>query len=271
MKGKTMKLSVFYDHILQAANQTGRSVEELLSEVREAGIEAVEIHMTDLLEHEETYALLKQAGLLVSCVYEFYEMELKSETQKARLHIETAGKVGAKRILVVPGFLTEEDAKQLKDFVMDGERVTAFLNHNESARRMARGLSEIVTLGEAAGVTVTIEDFDDMKSPIASVNGMLWFLRQIPQLKVTFDTGNFITHGEDLLEAWESLQEYVVHVHCKDRSTIPVAVGEGYIPISSILNRLKQQNYDGYLAIEHFDAGNQAESMKKSASFLLGC
>ena len=31
---------------------------------------------------------------------------------------------------------------------------------------------------------------------------------------------------------------------------------------TSILTRLKQQNYDGYLAIEHFDAGNQAESMK---------
>ena len=39
---------------------------------------------------------------------------------------------------------------------------------------------------------------------------------------------------------------------------------------TSILTRLKQQNYDGYLAIEHFDAGNQAESMKKSALFLLG-
>lgn len=43
-----MKLSVFYDHILQAAEQTGKPLTELLRNVKNAGIEAVEINMSYL-------------------------------------------------------------------------------------------------------------------------------------------------------------------------------------------------------------------------------
>ncbi len=38
-----MKLSVFYDHILQAHEQTGRPVPELLQFCRSLGIDAVEM------------------------------------------------------------------------------------------------------------------------------------------------------------------------------------------------------------------------------------
>ncbi|WP_075678601.1 hypothetical protein [Roseburia sp. 831b] len=63
-----MKISVFYDHILQAAEQTGKPLTELLSNVKNAGIEAVEINMSYLSQQEQTYALLEEAGLKVSCV-----------------------------------------------------------------------------------------------------------------------------------------------------------------------------------------------------------
>ena len=70
-----MKISVFYDHILQAAEQTGKEIPFLLQEAKDSGIDAVEINMTYLNEHEETYGLLKDAQLDVNCVYEFYEMD----------------------------------------------------------------------------------------------------------------------------------------------------------------------------------------------------
>ena len=66
-------------------------------------------------------------------------------------------------------------------------------------------------------ITVVIEDFDDRNSPIACVSGMKWFAEQVPGLCFTFDTGNFIIHGEDIFAAWEELKDKVVHVHCKDR------------------------------------------------------
>lgn len=264
-----MKLSVFYDHILQAAWQTGKPLAELVNGVRRAGIEAVEINMSYLCEHEETFELLKEAQLHISCVYEFYEMEQKDEKEKAKKHIETARKAGAEKILVVPGFLSEEEAKVMKACVADYAKTEDFLNKNEKALRMAKGLEKIVTWGTDADITVTVEDFDDAKSPLSCVNGVRWFLERIPQLKGTFDTGNFIIHGEDVLAAWDLLKERIVHVHCKDRGSQSVAVGDGYIPMKAVLNKIKRSEYEGYLAIEHFDAVNQETCMENSAAFLL--
>lgn len=265
-----MMLSVFYDHILQAASQVGKSLPELLHGVRAAGMEAVEINMTYLCEHEETYELLQKANLHVSCVYEFYEMEHKDERERAKKHIDTARKAGAGKILVVPGFLSEKEVGVMKECVSDYDKAESFLKKNTKALRMLEGLSEIVTLGKKNSIQVTIEDFDDIKSPISCVNGLKWFLSCIPDLKVTFDTGNFIIHGENVLEAWEALKDRVVHIHCKDRGNQPVAVGDGNIPMRDILHSIRESGYDGYLAIEHFDATDQEACMKKSADFLGG-
>ena len=261
-------VSVFYDHILQAAEQTGKPLKELLNGARGAGIEAVEINMTYLYSHEETYDLLREAGLHISCIYEFYEMDHKDEKEKAKMHIDTAFKARAEKILVVPGFFSNEEAEALRKCVPEYHCTAALLSKNEKAMRIAEGLDDIVSLGTDAGIAVTVEDFDDTKSPLCCENGVCWFLEQIPLLKMTFDTGNFIIHGEDVLEAWELLKERVVHVHCKDRGEQSVAVGDGYLPMSKVLDNIVQTGYKGYLAIEHFDAANQEACMKKSAAFL---
>ena len=75
-----MKMSVFFDHILQAKQQTGKSLEELLQGVRQAGIEAVEINLDYLLKEEWVWEALKQADLKISCIYEFYEMGQQDES-----------------------------------------------------------------------------------------------------------------------------------------------------------------------------------------------
>ena len=109
-----MKLSVFFDHVLQAREQTGKTIEELLTGVRAAGIEAVEINLDYLCEHPEVWDALKEADLGVSCIYEFYDMGRRDESEKAYRHVETAVKAGANRILVVPGFLSDEASLQMQ-------------------------------------------------------------------------------------------------------------------------------------------------------------
>ena len=59
-----------------------------------------------------------------------------------------------------------------------------------------------------------------------------------------------------------------MNVHCKDRSRGPVAVGDGNIPIDKVVRRLNETGYDGYYVIEHFDADNQMETIKRSADYL---
>lgn len=133
---------------------------------------------------------------------------------------------------------------------------------------MAKGMSDIVARAKKQGIQVVIEDFDNINSPIACVNGMKWFMEQIPELWITFDTGNFIIHKEDIFKAWGALKERVIHVHCKDRGAESVAVGDGYIPMKEILGRIVESGYEGYFAIEHFDAADQEKCMQRSAAFL---
>lgn len=263
-----MKLSVFYDHILQAKKQTGKPMPLLLAEVRAAGIDAVEVNMSYLCEHEEVYGMLKDAGLTVSCVYEFYEMEKKDETKRAKLHMETAQKAGAEKILVVPGFVSKEESVEMAACFPDPDRTKAYFEKNDKILRMAEGLSAMVERGAEENIAVTVEDFDDVCSPLSGMNGLRWFLDRIPGLGVTFDTGNFIIQKEEIREAFALLKDRILHVHCKDRGSKSLAVGTGTIPIPGMIARLKQIHYDGYLAIEHFDAEDQENCIKNSAENL---
>ncbi|MBD8918732.1 MAG: sugar phosphate isomerase/epimerase [Lachnospiraceae bacterium] len=293
MRGsEVIRLSVFFDHILQAEEQTGKHIPELLAEVKKAGISAVEINCTYLLEHPATLEMLETAGLQVSCIYEFYALERGRETEKARRHIEIARKTKAGKILIVPGFFSVE-TEEFVNCVPDREKVWDYLSHSEKAQRMADGLREIVEMAGSRNIadtpiTVVIEDFDDRNSPIACVSGMQWFAKQVPGLCFTFDTGNFIIHGENIFAAWEELKDKVVHVHCKDRKIssdkplqtqknatpdikecyLPAAVGEGCIPIKELVYKMKEYGYRGYLAIEHFDAADQEAYMQKSVANL---
>lgn len=291
-RSEVIRLSVFFDHILQAEERTGKHIPELLAEVKKAGISAVEINCTYLLEHPATLEMLETAGLQVSCIYEFYSLERGRETEKARRHIEIARKTKAGKILIVPGFFSVE-TEEFVNCVPDREKVWDYLSHSEKAQRMADGLREIVEMAGSRNIadtpiTVVIEDFDDRNSPIACVSGMQWFAEQVPGLCFTFDTGNFIIHGENIFAAWEELKDKVVHVHCKDRKIssdkplqtqknatpdikecyLPAAVGEGCIPIKELVYKMKEYGYRGYLAIEHFDAADQEAYMQKSAANL---
>lgn len=69
-----MKISVFYDHITQAEKQTNRSLDDLLGEIKEEGIDGVEINYSQLAcDKSNILSALGKAGLQISCIYEFYD------------------------------------------------------------------------------------------------------------------------------------------------------------------------------------------------------
>lgn len=263
-----MRISVFYDHIRQAHEQTGIAVEQLLDEVKQTGIDCVELNYT-LAAESNVLEMLHNAGLAVSCLYEFYDLPNADERAHLDAHIALAQTLGAKT-LVVPGFLDDTDAATMAPLVHDRTALNDFLDSNAAAQRMCEGLRYAVQRGKEHGVCVTIEDFDDKKSTISNINGLLWHFDRIPGLRMCFDMGNFITFDEDDLNAYRSLSAYVSHVHCKDRNAHgdSVAAGTGVMPETAILRQLKTSGYDDVLAIEHFDVPNQRDDMMRSARFL---
>lgn len=266
------KISVFYDHLLQAAEQTGKSIEEMLRFAKECGIDAVEIRHETLWESRTLFSKIKESGLKVSCIYEFYDMNDKIHPDAMQKQINTAFTTFTDRLLVVPGLFKGWDAIRFAFVRKDYEKLSAFMDQNAAVQEVIEALVLMVASAAKNEITVTVEDFDHKRSPLCCINGVRYFLEHVPGLKYTLDTGNFAYMGEDVLEAFEVLQEHIAHVHCKDRGEKleSVATGSGKLPMTEIVRKLQEKGYDGYYAIEHFDMANQEEAIKCSANFLKG-
>ena len=270
-----MKLAVFYHHIVEAAAQKACEVKEILQKLRAFGITAVEVDLADILAAEAAGkvfdAELREASIGISSIYGFYEFGKKIDEAAWKRHVELAKQLGSERIMIIPGFYSStEETIQAKE-----------------REQMLAAMTQLCRYAASHGIVPTIEDFDDCMSPIATAEQMCWFLERIPELKVAFDTGNFMYSEEEELAAFEQLKTKIVHVHCKDRALVqavpgeeekqtiagrcmyPAAVGSGVIAMEQIVKQLKQSGYEGFYTIEHFGAADQLEYMRASAEWLL--
>lgn len=277
-----MKISVFYDHIVEAVKQTGLPVSNVLNKCKNMGIEGVEISYSLLKENYDTIVNdLMEASISISCIYEFYDFGKNTDINQAKEHIDTASKLGVEQILIIPGFLQEKEALELNRLSGSKEDTMKYMNEHVEIKNMKDALIKLSEYALKNNITITLEDFDGATAPFARIYQLLWFMEQVPNLKYTLDTGNFVFSDEDILKAYDVLKDYIVHVHCKDRGIEEdklegkyfkgmgvVHTGSGYLPMAELIKKLKKDNYNGYLAIEHFDAPNQLEFMKKSAEFI---
>jgi L-ribulose-5-phosphate 3-epimerase len=264
-----MYISVFYNHIVEASQQMGCSIDEVLKKVYSFGIERVEFDMAELTEPAEMYSKLQKAGLSVSSIYGFYDFGQNPDGTLGYAQVDKAIAMHANKIMIIPGFL----------------KGSTKLECETEKQNMAKAMKQICEYADIHKVMVTIEDFDDKTSQIADSNGMLWFVEQIPSLRVTFDTGNFMYSSEQELVAFDKLKSRIAHVHCKDRSLNKVEgeepkanvegvlmysspVGYGCIRMKEIIDLLKVMDYQGTLTIEHFGSLNQIDYMEKSARWI---
>jgi sugar phosphate isomerase/epimerase len=267
-----MKISVFYDHVLEASRQTGLSVTEILTKLGQWGIQAVDCS----IEHVKGCAaefneMLDEYQLTVSSIYGFFDFGKDPTPEPGYDLIDAAVEVGSPTVLVVPGFYPND---------LPAEKDAAREN-------MAQALSAIADYAQSKGVVALLEDFDAADSPVATDEGLLWFFERVPLLRCAFDTGNFMFNGVEELAAFERLSGKIAHVHCKDRALsglegeepkaaadgrplYAAAVGSGVVKMAEIVERLLKAGYEGYFAIEHFGSPDQLGYIERSAAWLLG-
>ena len=271
MGGCYMKLSVCYNHILLASEQTGLSLSEVLKKVKNMGIQSVACSYEELKPYtREMKVLLKAVELEISCIYKYFDFGYEETGEAGYGLIDLAELMGAKFVLVIPGLLKEEVG----------------IKREQAIKHMVEALRLMCDYAKDKGITVTLEDYDNVCAPYTTAKEILWFMEQVPDLKHTFDMGNYRYRGEDEIEAFELLKDYIVYVHVKDRSTamkgeevakiaadgtalFSTPVGSGVIKIKEILDKLEFMGYDGTLNIEHFDAPNQLEYIEQSIRWLL--
>lgn len=277
-------LSVFYNHITEAVSQTGLSMKEILLQVKQAGIDGIEINFDELMGRKEILQELKDAGLVISSIWQFYDFDKNSDSSKVESQVLTAEKLGVNKILVVPGFYDETEKMNFMD-CSTKEKAFEKMNVSSTTQNIVKMLNKTVAFAKDHSITVTLEDFDSDNSPCSRMFQLEYLMENVPGLRFTMDTGNFAFNNEDALKAFEVLEPYISHVHCKDRGIeshkpqlennkgmAAVAVGKGYMPIEKIVRKMVAKGYledkENFLAIEHFGAEDQLGCMKESAAYL---
>ena len=100
------KLSVFYEHILQACEQSGKTIPEVLAFCREQGISAVEMNYSLFASEREVIApMLSDAGLVISCMHETFDFSHDTDLGRAQQMLDTAASQQVSRVLFVAGAL----------------------------------------------------------------------------------------------------------------------------------------------------------------------
>lgn len=132
-----------------------------------------------------------------------------------------------------------------------------------------RRLREITQRFTDAGITVAHENC--MNWGGFSSDHTQRLIEEIPNLKLIFDTGNPVFQldrskpnndgsfpWQDALDFYQQVKEHIVHIHIKD-CVNPVSAnvepeytfpGDGQAYVKEILTELKNDNYDGFIAIE---------------------
>ena len=265
-----MRISVFEPHIKDAVGQSGKRYEQVLEAVRSFGVEGVEADVASLREDAKGFrAKLDAADLAVASVYANYNFEDACDMEQVKRDVALIAESGCRKFLVIPGFIRPAQ-EGMRDVLLE---------------RILLGLRQTTECAVAAGLTVSLEDYDNSIAPFSTIEGLDWFFQRVEHLGFTFDTGNFLYSEQSALDAFARLGDKLVHVHCKDRSLTPITgeqplittggralytapVGHGCIPMAECVRLVKSTGYDGWISVEHFGSRDQLGYTQQSAAWL---
>lgn len=171
--------------------------------------------------------------------------DFSAHLDKFRHGLELASILGAKHIRMFSFYVPLNEKEVYKDKVMD--RLGQFCD-------AAAGSDIILCHENEKGI------YGDKAVYCAEIH------KAFPQIKAVFDPANFIQCGQDTVEAWNLLSQYVEYMHIKDAltdgSVVPAGKGIGNIPF--ILQRYKGEvlTIEPHLSV--FDGFDRLEASEKS-------
>lgn len=157
---------------------------------------------------------------------------------------------------------------------------------DESRRRYVEGLAPVVEAARRLAIRVTVENFPGKHSPFVTAADYLAVLAQLPDLGLTFDSGN-AAGGEEPAASFQRVAGRVWHAHFKDWVVLtasepgghemlnglrykPALIGEGVINHRAVLEAMAKANYTGGINIEYEGPQDPYEAIRKAVAYLRG-
>ncbi len=281
-----MRISAFLENIGQAAKETGTSLDLFLTQLKQEGLESVYASYSWCMKEKEgqLIPLLHHIGLALEGLWDTIPFNTMTEDEAREAYtslVDCAARNGAEHVLITPGFFhdREDPTRVTREEVAarDGEIVTMI----EAVRRAKE-------YGDFKHVAVTLEDYDVFSSPIVFPEVLRRFYEEIPDLKCSFDTGNFIPCDDDVMEEFAYYKDKIVTLHLKDRVEnddqngvektpyltqsgriyYPAVVGKGEMHIPEIIAEMRELGYQGAGIIELFGSTDMAAKLIQSIRWM---
>ena len=261
---------VFFDQNLQLKeNPDINKYEELLRVVSEAGYRAVDLTDMECSEFgiDTLRELLDKYKLDCGSITLFEDYACKDENLGLRVKeytfkvIQDAQNIGCKTIMLAP--------------VQGHPEMT----REEKQQCLINNLKTVVNYASERDITICVEDFPSIDMPMCRSEDMEYLLSNVAGLKLTYDTSNMIVEGEDPIKYYDRLKKYVGYCHLKDvrfaekneqkgdhtrdgRRLIPTIHGKGCIDFRTAIERLREDDYQGYLAVEYAPDREEEDTVK---------
>lgn len=234
------------------------NIEELCTLVETAGLDSM-----DMMEQEvklygvkETQRALEEHGLHLECLITSISMTRgRDHAIKKGIHnaLVMAQQLNCSMLMIIP-------------FPQAEVKLPGLPNRQEMVANAIKYLRLAVIAGKKYGVKICIEDTPSCQLPLSGIEECREILQAVPGLGLVYDTANMIPAGDDPIEFYEELKEYICHVHlkdvrrtsekcldvCRDGSYIKCCLwGEGIVPIKEIAKMLERDGYRGSCGIEY--------------------
>jgi sugar phosphate isomerase/epimerase len=147
------------------------------------------------------------------------------------------------------------------------------VTRREAERLFYEGLDQVIPLAEELDVRILVEPEPGLM--IETTRQFQEFMRGVRSAAVglNFDIGHFFCAGEDPREAFETLFEWVGHVHLEDIAATRVhqhlIAGLGAIRFADVLKHMRQLGYAGDISLELYPyVDTPEEAGRDSLAFL---
>ena len=257
------------------------SVGDIIYLPKENGISYVDLMNIKEKDIPDYITALSENDMKVKCYIANISFLKDDEKIKASLkkQMSIANALKAELFMIVPYGLPTE-LKGMKEAGKDN-----------ILQKMVHGFTLAVEEGKKRGLTVVFETTPHDETGLSSAKDCEYVLRNVPDLKLVYDTANMLPAGDEPLAYYETLKDYVVHVHLKDVLPINEKAslwsettkdgkvmkcclwGEGVIPVKDIYEKMINDGYTGFFAIEyaHPDGLHNKEGHSRQLKKQLSC
>ena len=245
---------------------------------RDLGLGKMEIY-DPFLEDDEIPAVvdaLGEADMTVAVVdVELDVVSRDTEVRKVRTEMFqqrlelSAKRLAARHVLILPGLPALDSG-----FSVD-----------ECQEWMKVAIDECLPVARELGITFVLANLGFRADIYGKSSALISLCEDFPELRLTYDVGNFLMAGEDSVEALDKVYSHVVHVHFKDWEIVAQerpgawtgidgrlfcgrALGEGIVDLPGVTRRLRELNYIGTISVEYEGLDDPWEAVSQGIGYL---